>query len=879
MNEPRHTQTDLRQPVIDCINTGRYDQARLLCLKLCQDNDKDAESWFLLAGINAQLGDLTEVARCCRKVIVIQPNNTAARYNLGVALQMQGKHAEAEKIYRSILQIDPGNVSTLINLGISLRSAGRTDEAIAIFRETVRIKPDSTDAINNLGLCLRDQRDFAGALECFKTALSLQPSSAQTLCNLGLCLLDQASVDDAIDAFRKALQYAPDLHDAVIGLTAALIHAGEYGSAVEALERAISRHPDNPELHFALGNAYSALGNRTAAAASYRSAIKLHPHHYKARNNLASLLQECGRFQEAESNYRAALQSSPNEASILYNLSTLLLESDRIIEALDVCHQALQARPDEPIFRQHFIKLLGSHPPDQLPNEYTKDILRCFSWTGVDFQYLSAPTLALLRKNKHYRKLEALSRDADSNDIVKTLRDRAFSPLLRDPYLHALLIHTVICDTDAEKALTAIRKGFLLMLAEQRHIPTDTEVDFMAALACQCTNNEFSYLLEPQESDAVGGLARTMDDALGDSPDSVAALQGRIAVLSMYKPLHELAHKDALTPIIIDTLRPNVRVLIERQLLNWEAEQALRAQIPHLTGIDDGISRLVRDQYEENPYPRWLGVNLQEPRHYSQVFRSLFPHFEPPDFQEKTLNVLIAGCGTGKHAILSKTRFADSDHLAVDLSTASLAYAQRKTLEYRLSGLRFMQADILELAGMEQRFHVIESVGVLHHMADPGAGLEVLTGLLRPGGLMNIGLYSARARRDISAVRQHYGNLIAAPNKDIIRRVRREIIDMPADSPIRRITRMNDFYSLSDCRDLLFHVQEHCFTLPQIQALLEKHKLNFIGFEFPNPKAKSLYRTESPDDPALTDLEHWDRFEQRHPDTFEGMYVFWCQKQ
>jgi hypothetical protein len=28
----------------------------------------------------------------------------------------------------------------------------------------------------------------------------------------------------------------------------------------------------------------------------------------------------------------------------------------------------------------------------------------------------------------------------------------------------------------------------------------------------------------------------------------------------------------------------------------------------------------------------------------------------------------------------------------------------------------------------------------------------------------------------------------------------------------------------------------------------------------------------------MTDLEAWDRFEARFPETFAAMYVFWCDK-
>jgi hypothetical protein len=86
-----------------------------------------------------------------------------------------------------------------------------------------------------------------------------------------------------------------------------------------------------------------------------------------------------------------------------------------------------------------------------------------------------------------------------------------------------------------------------------------------------------------------------------------------------------------------------------------------------------------------------------------------------------------------------------------------------------------------------------------------------------------------------------------------------------------------DFYSTSECRDLLFHVQEHRLTLGQIESFLAQSGLHFIGFEL-DPLALHQYRSRFTDDPSATNLRHWAYFEIDNPDTFLGMYKFWIQK-
>ena len=87
----------------------------------------------------------------------------------------------------------------------------------------------------------------------------------------------------------------------------------------------------------------------------------------------------------------------------------------------------------------------------------------------------------------------------------------------------------------------------------------------------------------------------------------------------------------------------------------------------------------------------------------------------------------------------------------------------------------------------------------------------------------------------------------------------------------------SDFYVTSECRDLLFHVREHRFFLPEIKALLAGFGLDFIGF-LVDPHRMKQYRERFPDDPSAMNLDHWSDFETRFPDAFAGMYVFLVQK-
>ena len=236
--------------------------------------------------------------------------------------------------------------------------------------------------------------------------------------------------------------------------------------------------------------------------------------------------------------------------------------------------------------------------------------------------------------------------------------------------------------------------------------------------------------------------------------------------------------------------------------------------------------------------------------------------------------VLVAGCGTGYHAIGTAQKYQGAQVLAVDLSLASLAYAKRKTPAALAARITYAQADILKLGSLGRSFDVIDASGVLHHMADPLEGWRILLGLLRPGGFMHLGLYSELARRDVVAARAFIAERGYAPTPSDIRRCRQELLE----TPLRSLARSHDFFSTSECRDLLFHVQESRLTIPAIKAFLAEHGLKFIGFEF-DPATLQRYRALFAQAGwSMGDLDRWHAVETEYPDTFAAMYQFWLQK-
>jgi SAM-dependent methyltransferase len=438
-----------------------------------------------------------------------------------------------------------------------------------------------------------------------------------------------------------------------------------------------------------------------------------------------------------------------------------------------------------------------------------------------------------------------------------------------DAMLLGVLQTTSVRDLALERFLTAVRAAMLERAAEAPDEADGSVLGFFCALARQCFNNEYVFAESPDEIAALEQQTKLLIDAL-DENAVVPPL--RLAAVASYRPLSSLP--DPLR-LLKRAWPDHVDRLLTQQVREVEDERRARDAIPRLTAITGEIETAVRQQYEENPYPRWV-VAPSPPTTMTvdEYLRNRFPlaPFRPLG-DRGGIDILVAGCGTGEHSIGTARRYKHAKVLAIDLSLSSLTYAQRKTRELGLPNIEYAQADVMALGSIGRSFDVIDASGVLHHLSDPMAGWRVLLSLLRPGGLMRVGLYSERGRADIVAAQQFIAERGFNATAADIRGCRQELLARPSTA----LTIYPDFFSISGCRDLLFHVQEHRFGIPRIKEFLDGERFAFLGFEL-HAGASQGYRAKYPNDQVMTDLECWDAFERERPKTFRDMYQFWCQR-
>ncbi len=597
-------------------------------------------------------------------------------------------------------------------------------------------------------------------------------------------------------------------------------------------------------------------GNIPEASKCYQYCINQGFNDHRIFSNYGVILIDLGKLKEAELSTRKAIELKHDYADAHCNLGTILRDLGKSQDAFDSYLKVMEINSTHSNLYTLFTILLRDSDPSKLNQSQLNKILNILlDKNDLPHQELFK-VFNFLYRNEIISNLEKL--DSDFPEIELLINDKviinAFKKIIfKDPKL--------------EKILTKVRKSICHRIATNIETINYSELQFIIALGEQCFLNEYIYSLTKEENISIDIIINKCRN--GDVNEI------NISILSCYFPLYKLL--DQIPSLkSFNSSNQSLKELIELQITEPIKEIKLSQNIKKLGSINDDVSQKVKSQYEENPYPRWRYGNLSKKVKFNQAINNdIKPNSINNIIGNGQLKVLVAGCGTGRH-ILDTQKYKNAQITAIDLSLSSLSYAQRKINELGINNVELIQMDILEIDLLEERFDIIESSGVLHHMNDPIKGLQALLGVLNNNGFLRLGLYSELARQGVIKTREFITKHNIEATEENIRKFRQYVLSENIQE-VNTIKSFGDFYTTSTFRDLCFHTQEHRFSINQLQETLKSNELEFLGFLLPKP-VKSLYKKYFPEDKKQTNLQNWSKFEEKHPNTFRGMYQFWVSK-
>jgi tetratricopeptide (TPR) repeat protein/ubiquinone/menaquinone biosynthesis C-methylase UbiE len=734
--------------------------------------------------------------------------------------------------------------SRLLNKGLTHHLVGRWRQAEIYYRSFLQQHPRHPEALHLLAVILHQRGKSAKAVDLLETAMKVCPNEPRFYLSYG--------------ESQRALH--------------------QYDIAVACYQRSLALDPDFAPAFHNLGLALQDLGRSEDAVICYHKALVLAPALAEGHNNLGVALDGLGRVEEAIASFQQALAIDPYLASAHSNLGICVGRLGMPIEAI-VHHQtAMRLGPDEVRYRIAFVTSLSGLPISRANEALKQDLIETLAFDGVDHQYVAFASASIIKHSPPFQNLLAFVQDAGDGASFQDLFEAGLRELSADRLFLACLKKTIFRDAQIERVLTRTRQTLLQMVVEepQPGAMENAQFPLVCALARQCFLNEYVYGVAEEE---VSELRKLQQMLVSDDMGLNACRKTLFAVSACYNPLNCLEQDRTPIAWLESGSDDDWLELITQQIVEPGEEARLKGGIETIGTIDDSVSQTVRAQYEDNPYPRWLSAQRVNGEPIPRLIKRLFPHFPLQRIPDRPApDILVAGCGTGQQAVDRSLGIASSKVVGVDLSYSSLSYAKRKAAELKITNVEFIHADILELRLLNRSFDIIECIGVLHHMNNLEEGWRALADVLRPGGMMRIGLYSKAARNEIAAAQSYVAEKNYPVTSDGIRTCRQDFFKISDGSNLRNVTKIVDFYTLSETRDLLFHVHEKRYTLPEIAETIKKLNLTFVGFEFKDRSEINRYLKHFSDDPTATSLSRWSEYEQQNTNAFVGLYILWVQK-
>jgi len=241
------------------------------------------------------------------------------------------------------------------------------------------------------------------------------------------------------------------------------------------------------------------------------------------------------------------------------------------------------------------------------------------------------------------------------------------------------------------------------------------------------------------------------------------------------------------------------------------------------------VAEEVRDFYDRYPYPRPIdNLDKYQRRWQDRQRRRVDYHlFWPTRPYREDQSILIAGCGTSqaaKHAL----RWPSAQVTGIDHSSTSVRHTEKLKRKYNLKNLQIHQLGIERVNDLGLSFDQIVCTGVLHHLADPDAGLSALRSALKPDGAMHLMVYAPYGRSGIYMLQEFCKRIGIQATDAEIRDLIGALSALPPKHPLENLLIQSpELLDEATLADALLHPQDRAYSVPELFEFIERGGLTF----------------------------------------------------
>jgi tetratricopeptide (TPR) repeat protein len=266
-----------------------------------------------------------------------------------LALEQQGKNAEAEAAWHAYLKAHPSSPEAYAHLGLLEARQEHYQEAATLYRKALKLGPDVPGLRLNLGLALFKGSDLREAIQEFVPLLKSQPGNMQLNTLIGMAHYGLGEYADAVPYLRAAAAQDTQSLPLRLALAHSCLWTKQNQCVLDIYHEILTLNSESAEADMLAGEALDEMKDNEGSTKMFRAAVKAAPKTPNVHFGLGYLLWTQRQYQEAASEFQAELGNDPDHVQARLYLADTDIQLNQLDDALPLLEKVEQQDPSFPL--------------------------------------------------------------------------------------------------------------------------------------------------------------------------------------------------------------------------------------------------------------------------------------------------------------------------------------------------------------------------------------------------------------------------------------------------------------------------------------------------------------------------------------------------
>ena len=268
-----------------------------------------------------------------------------------LALQHQGKNAEAEAAWREYLKAHPRDPEPYAQLGLLAARQEHYNEAVPLYRKALAMNPNVPGLRLNLGLALFKAGDLNAALAEFQKCLKAAPANSPDVQRLdiliGMSHYGLAQYAEAVPFLKRAATGDTQNLPLRLALAHSCLWSKQYPCVMDVYHEILTLNSESAEADMLAGEALDEMKDNEGSTRMFRAAVKANPKEPNVHFGLGYLLWTQKIYPEAASEFLAELTNDPSHVQAMEYLGDTYIQLNRPAEARPLLERTVKLDPSQ----------------------------------------------------------------------------------------------------------------------------------------------------------------------------------------------------------------------------------------------------------------------------------------------------------------------------------------------------------------------------------------------------------------------------------------------------------------------------------------------------------------------------------------------------